>query len=136
MHLIEEITGPLLAGGLIIGASMVDVSDPVIVTVGGTLLTAIGTALKVLWDRNNTLSKTTDVALAKCEEEHKKSTAKYDIDQKLSADRVNVLIEKVISLSGEVGMMKGRIQGFQEATDKADSIARDKAAHEVAHHNA
>jgi ribonuclease PH len=125
-----EVSGAVGTGLLVFGASMIDVSDPVIVAAGGTILAALTGAVKVLWDRNNKLSQTTDIALSKCEEEHKRSAIRYDENQRQSAERMNVLIEKVISLSGEVGLMKGRIQGFQEATDKAETIARERAAHD------
>jgi hypothetical protein len=116
-HFTEVVAGALGSGIIMFGSAMLDVSDPVIVAAGGTVLAGLTGAVKVLWDRNTALSKATDVALSKCEDEHKKAADRYDSDMKLSAERMNVLIEKVISLSSEVGMMKGRIQGFQEATD-------------------
>lgn len=129
MSFAQEVFGAVVTGGLLLGTSMIDVSDPVIVTAGGGLMAALTGAVKVLWDRNNHLSKTTDVALAKCEEEHSKAAAKYDNDRKLSDERMTVLIDKVITLSGEVGILKGRIQGFQEATEKAERTAhQDHAA--------
>lgn len=108
------------AGGAVVAASMIDVSDPVVVTVGTTVLGGLATAIKILWDRNNKLSETTTIALSKCEEEHKASAA-----------RVDVLTKQVISLTSEVGVMTGRIQGFQEATEKAErkQTARDAIAH-------
>jgi hypothetical protein len=109
---------------------MIDVSDPVVVTAGGTFLAGLTGVVKVLWDRNTALSKATDVALSKCEEEHQKAAAKYDEDRRLSSERVNVLIQQVITLSEAVGTMKGRIQGFQEATEKAEAVAaREHAEH-------
>lgn len=129
-NLVENIVGAVAAGALLLGTSMIDVSDPVVVGIGGTILAAMTGAIKVLWDRNNTLSKATEEALTKCEAEHKNAAAKYDSDRKLADERMNVLIEKVITLSGEVGLMKGRIQGFQEATDKAE---REAAARESEH---
>lgn len=124
--LTKNVVGAVATGALLLGTAMIDVSDPVVVTVGGGILAALTGAIKVLWDRNNTLSKVTDEALAKCEAEHKSAALKYDTDRKLFDERMNVLIEKVITLSGEVGVLKGRIQGFQEATEKAE---RDAAAH-------
>jgi hypothetical protein len=116
MTLFEECSGAVLTGLLLIGSAMIDVSDPVIVTIGGGILAALTGTVKVLWDRNNKLSLTTDVALAKCEEEHRKASVKYDDDRKELEQRMTVLIDQVIKLSGEVGMLQGRIQGFQEAT--------------------
>jgi len=132
-NLVENIVGAVATGALLIGTStMIDVSDPVVVGIGGTILAAMTGAIKVLWDRNNTLSKATEEALTKCEAEHKNAAAKYDSDRKLADERMNVLIEKVITLSGEVGLMKGRIQGFQEATEKAE---REAAAHHDSDHD-
>lgn len=116
----ENAIGAVATGAMLFGVSMIDVSDPVIVTIGGSILAAMTGAIKVLWDRNNALGRATAEALGKCEEEHKIAAAKYDGDRKLSDERMNVLIQQVISLSGEVGLMKGRIQGFQEATEKAE----------------
>lgn len=109
-----------LTGAAIVAASMVDVSDPVIVGIGTTIVGGLAGAIKLLWDRNNKLSASTDVALSKCEEEHTISRARMDM-----------LIQQVISLTSEVGTMRGRIQGFQEATDKAErrEVARDVASH-------
>lgn len=127
--LTENIVGAVVTGALILGTSMIDVSDPIVVTIGGGILAALTGAIKVLWDRNNALSQTTTVALSECKTEHQKASEKYDSDRKLADERMNVLIEKVITLSGEVGVLKGRIQGFQEATEKAerDSAHRDHA---------
>lgn len=130
MNLLEECTGAVATGILLIGASMIDVSDPVIVAIGGGILAALTGTVKVLWDRNNKLSATTDQALAKCEAEHRRANEKYDFDRKQFEERMTVLIEKVISLSSEVGVLKGRIQGFQEATEKAE---RDANAERMAH---
>lgn len=116
MTLFEECSGAVLTGMLLLGSAMIDVSDPVIVTIGGGILAALTGTVKVLWDRNNKLSIATDVALSKCEEEHRKANAKYDTDRKESEQRMTVLIDQVIKLSSEVGMLQGRIQGFQEAT--------------------
>lgn len=123
-QLIEEIIGASATGGLLVGASMIDVSDPTIVGVGGIILSGLAGAIKVLWDRNTKLSLATDVALKKCEDEHASSAAKYEIDRKQAAEQINVLIQQVIQMNGEVGLMKGRIQGFQEATDKTNADAR------------
>jgi len=90
---------------------MIDVSDPVVVTAGAAVLAALTSAVKVLWDRNTALSKTTDIALSKCEAEHVNASAKVD-----------VLVQKVIELSGQVGKMQGRIEGFQEATGKVVDV--------------
>lgn len=128
----ENVVGAVVTGGLLFGTSIVDVSDPVVVTIGGAILAGLTGAIKVLWERNNTLSKVTDEALAKCEAEHKNAAAKYDSDRKLADERMNVLIDKVITLSGEVGVLKGRIQGFQEATEKAE---REAAAHHDSDHD-
>lgn len=122
-NLIENVAGAVATGALLIGTSMLDVSDPVVVAVGGTILAGLTGAIKVLWDRNNALSKATDTALSECKTEHQKAAEKYDADRKLFDERMNVLIQQVISLSGEVGLMKGRIQGFQEATEKAEREA-------------
>lgn len=127
--LTENVVGAVVTGALILGTSMIDVSDPIVVAIGGGILAALTGAIKVLWDRNNALSQTTTVALSECKTEHQKASEKYDADRKLADERMNVLIEKVITLSGEVGVLKGRIQGFQEATEKAerDSAHRDHA---------
>ncbi len=113
--LIEETTGFVVAGLVLLGTAMIDVSDPIIMAAGTTILGILTGAVKVLWDRNNTLSKATDVALEQCKEEHKKAASSMD-----------TLIKQVISLSSEVGVLTGRIQGFQEATLKADADARSK----------
>lgn len=117
---ISDIACGALTGAGLIAASMVDVSDPVIVGIGTTVLGALAGAIKILWDRNNKLSTSTDVALSKCEEEHRNASGRMD-----------TLIQQVISLTSEVGVMRGRIQGFQEATDKAErqTVARDLANH-------
>lgn len=125
--LTENVAGAVATGALLLGTAMIDVSDPMIVTIGGGMLAALTGAIKLLWDRNNALSSTTTVALSECKTEHQKAAEKYDSDRKLADERMNVLIEKVITLSGEVGVLKGRIQGFQEATEKAE---RD-AAHQT-----
>lgn len=126
----ENIIGAVATGALLLGTSMIDVSDPVIVGAVGVLFAALTGAVKVLWDRNNALGQTTTVALSECKTEHQKASEKYDSDRKLMDERMNVLIQQVISLSGEVGLMKGRIMGFQEATDKAEAIAREQAHHQ------
>lgn len=99
-------------GGVLglLGATMIDISDPVVAGIGLTLFGCLSGAVKVLWDKNSTLSKTTEVALSKCEDEHKRSS-----------ENIASLTQQVIALSGEVGLMKGRIQGFQEASDKAEA---------------
>lgn len=103
-----ELSGVVATGLAILASSMIDVSDPVVVTAGTAILGVLTGAVKVLWDRNNALSKATEVALSKCEEEHKKASANLDS-----------LVQQVIALSGEVGLMKGRIMGFQEANERA-----------------
>ncbi len=124
----ENVIGAVATWVLLLGTSMIDVSDPIVVGIGGTILAGLTGAIKVLWDRNNALSKDTAIALGKCEEEHKNAAAKYDSDRKRADERMNVLIEKVITLSGEVGVLHGRIQGFQEATEKAERDAHNKTA--------
>lgn len=119
----ENIAGAIATGFLVLGTSMIDVSDPVVVGGIGVILAALTGAIKVLWDRNNTLAKATDTALSECKTEHQKAAEKYDCDRKLADERMNVLIDKVITLSSEVGVLKGRIQGFQEATEKAERDA-------------
>lgn len=126
MTLLTDVSGAAVTGLLVLGAAMIDVSDPVIVSAVAAVLASLTGAVKVLWDRNNALSKATDIALTKCEEEHKRSAARYDADTKTATERMNVLIEKVITLSGEVGILKGRIQGFQEATEKAEREAANQ----------
>ena len=130
MTLFEECSGAVLTGMLLLGSAMIDVSDPVIVTIGGGILAALTGTVKVLWDRNNKLSIATDVALSKCEEEHRKANAKYDTDRKESEQRMTVLIDQVIKLSSEVGVLQGRIQGFQEATAKFE---RERDGHQSDH---
>ena len=125
----ETILGAVATGVLLIGSSMIDVSDPVVVATGGTILAGLTGAVKVLWDKNNKLSTTTELALTKCEEEHKRAAERYDSDNKSASERMNVLIEKVIMLSGEVGNLHGRIQGFQEATDKAERDSLNSQNH-------
>lgn len=118
-----DVIGAAATGMLILGSSMIDVSDPVVVSAGTIILGALTGAVKVLWDRNNKLSASTDVALLKCEEEHKKTTSNMD-----------ALVKEVIVLSEKVGLMTGRIQGFQEATAKASEVAdreRDSMRHEM-----
>lgn len=129
MTLIEECACAVVTGFLLIGTAMIDVSDPVIVTIGGGILAALTGTVKVLWDRNNKLSTTTDIALAKCEEEHRKANSKYDADRKAFEERMDLLVDKVITLSGEVGVLKGRIQGFHEATEKAERDAERESHH-------
>ena len=116
---ISDIAAGVLAGAVIAG-SMIDVSDPVIVGIGTTIVGGLAGAIKLLWDRNNKLSASTDLALSKCEEEHTVSRARMDM-----------LIQQVIQLTSEVGTMRGRIQGFQEATDKSEKreAAREAASH-------
>lgn len=121
---IEEVTGFVLAGFLLLGTAMIDASDPVVLGVATAVLGTLTGAVKVLWDRNSALTKQTDVALAACKEEHTKAAEKYENDRKLANERTNVLIDKVIKLSGEVGTLTGRIQGFNEAIQKADADAR------------
>jgi len=133
MTVIEECAGAVITGFLLLGSAMIDVSDPVIVTIGGGILAALTGTVKVLWDRNNKLSATTDEALAKCETEHRRTNEKYDNDRKLSDQRMNVLIDQVITLSKEVGMLQGRIQGFHEATEKAERDAEREAEREAGH---
>ena len=112
-----DIIGAATTGLAILASSMIDVSDPVVVSAGTIILGALTGAVKVLWDRNNKLSASTDVALAKCEEEHRKTTANMDL-----------LVQQVIKLSSEIGTMTGRIQGFQEATAKACEVSdRERA---------
>ena len=120
--LIEETTGFVVAGLVLLGTAMIDVSDPIIMAAGTTILGILTGAVKVLWDRNNKLSAATDVALQQCKEEHQKAASNMD-----------TLIKQVITLSGEVGVLTGRIQGFQEATEKATaaSNARNKEAHQT-----
>lgn len=129
MTLIEECAGAVVTGFLLIGTAMIDVSDPIIVTIVGGILAALTGTVKVLWDRNNKLSTTTDIALAKCQEEHRKANSKYDADRKAFEERMDLLVDKVITLSGEVGVLKGRIQGFQEATEKAERDAERESHH-------
>lgn len=106
-YAIEETVGAVAAGAIILASAMIDVSDPVIVTAGTAVLAALTGAIKILWDRNNKLSAATDAALSKCESEHHKA-----------AERMDNLVQKVIDLSAEVGNLKGRIQGYQEARDQ------------------
>lgn len=109
-YAIEETFGAVIAGSLILASAMIDVSDPVIVTAGTAVLAALTGAIKILWDRNNKLSATTEVALSKCESEHHKA-----------AERMDVLVQQVIQLSAEVGNLKGRIQGYQEAKEQSQA---------------
>lgn len=108
------------AGTVVIAAAMIDVSDPVIVTIGATILGGLTAAIKILWNRNNTLSTATEKALSDCEAKHVTQEARYD-----------VLVQQVIKLTAEVSNMEGRIAGFQEATDKAErrEVAREAANH-------
>lgn len=104
--------------GAILGATMIDISDPIVVGIGTIAFGGLTGAIKVLWDRNSAQEKTTDLALSECKSEHLKAAAKVD-----------ALVEKVIELSGAVGTLKGRIEGFQEATSKSDLDARDAKNH-------
>tara|TARA_R110002126_G_scaffold53672_1_gene145546 strand:+ start:745 stop:1083 length:339 start_codon:yes stop_codon:yes gene_type:complete len=103
----ENITGAAATGLLLVGSSVIDVSDPIVVATGGAAVAALTGAIKVLWDKNNKLSAATDIALTKCEDEHKKASANMDL-----------LVQQVISLTGEVGEMRGRIKGYHEALDE------------------
>lgn len=118
--MIQNVTCGAISGIFLVSASVIDVSDPVIVGIATAIFGGLAGAIKLLWDRNNKLSASTDVALSKCEEEHTVSRARMDM-----------LIQQVIQLTSEVGTMRGRIQGFQEATDKAErrEVARDVASH-------
>ncbi len=107
-YALEETAGAVVAGSLIVASAMIDVSDPVIVTAVTAVLAALTGAIKILWDRNNKLSAATDAALSKCETEHHKA-----------AERMDNLVQKVIELSAEVGTLKGRIQGYQEAKEQS-----------------
>lgn len=122
--LIEEVTGFVAAGFVLLGTAMIDVSDPIVLGGATTVLATLTGAVKVLWDRNSALTKQTDIALAACKEEHTKTAEKYELDRKLANERTNVLIDRVITLSGEVGMLNGRIQGFNEAIQKKDADER------------
>lgn len=114
--LIEETTGFVVAGLVLLGTAMIDVSDPIIMAAATTVLGVLTGAVKVLWDRNNKLSAATDVALQQCKEEHQKAAANMD-----------TLIKQVITLSGEVGVLTGRIQGFNEAIQKKEADDRAHA---------
>jgi len=94
---------------LMIGATMIDASNPAVIGVATAAFGAIGTAIKILWDRNTAQERKNDLAFQRCEDEHVKTSLKVD-----------QLVETVIELSGVVGTLKGRIQGFQEATNKTD----------------
>ena len=104
--------------GAVIGATMIDISDPIVVGVGTIAFGGLTGAIKVLWDRNTAQEKTTELALIECKSEHKKS-----------AEQVNTLVEKVIELSAAVGTLKGRIEGFQEATHKSDLDTHEAKNH-------
>jgi hypothetical protein len=100
MTLFEECSCAVLTGMLLLGSAMIDVSDPVIVTIGGGILAALTGTVKVLWDRNNKLSTTTDIALAKCQEEHRKANSKYDADRKAFEERMDLLVALELRVSG------------------------------------
>lgn len=138
-QLIEDIMGATASCVFVVGTSMLDVSDPIVVTTGAAIVTGLSGAIKVLWDRNSALTKATDAALERCEQEHIKAAAKYkediekasdkyELQQARSAEQTNVLIQQVIALSAEVGTMKGRIQGYQEAQDQHANRDQHKTA--------
>lgn len=101
--------------GALLGATMIDISDPIVIGLGTVAFGGLTGAIKVLWDRNSAQARVTDAALSECREEHIKAAAKVD-----------TLVEKLIDLSGMVGTLKGRIEGFQEASNKADDEAHKK----------
>ena len=107
-ELIETTSIGALAS-LMIGTTMIDASNPAVIGVATAAFGAIGTAVKILWDRNTAQERKNDMAFQRCEDEHVKTSLKVD-----------QLVETVIELSGVVGTLKGRIQGFQEATNKID----------------
>ena len=125
----EECIGAVATGVLLLGSAMIDVSEPVIVTIGGGILAALTGTVKVLWDRNNRLSEKTETALAQCESEHQRSKERYEADRNQLLSQMNELVQRVIELSSEVGVLKGRIQGFQEATEKAERDAERESHH-------
>jgi hypothetical protein len=96
----------------------------VIVTIGGGILAGLTGTVKVLWDRNNKLSEKTEIALAQCEAEHKRSKLSYDADRTQLVSQMNELVQRVIELSSEVGVLKGRIEGYQErAREQANAAS-------------
>lgn len=104
---ISDMVYGTVVSSVVVAASMVDVSDPVIVAIGTAVMGGMGGAIKLLWDRNNKLASTTEIALAQCQDEHRATAKRYD-----------TLMGQVVSLSSEVGNLTGRIQGFQEAEQR------------------
>ena len=78
--------------------------DSTLMTLISTVAIAGAAALKVLWARVTTQIEGTAKALEDCHGEHK-----------MSAVKIDSLHMKLVELSGEVGEMRGRILGFQEA---------------------
>jgi hypothetical protein len=106
--LIENVSIGAFAS-LMVGTTLIDASSPAVLAAGTAAFGAIGTAVKILWDRNTAQDRKNDVAFQRCEEEHIKNALKIDR-----------LVETVIELSSTVGTLTGRIQGFQEATNKTE----------------
>lgn len=110
----DDIAGAVVTGVLILATAMIDVSDPIVITIGGGILAGLTGTVKVLWDRNNKLTEKTELALAHCQAEHQQSKDRYEADRNQLISQMNELVSKVIALSSEVGVLKGRIEGYQE----------------------
>ena len=93
-----------------------DMTDPTTLTAVGVVASAGAAAIGKLW--TTIMEQQADVkkALEHCEDEHEKARNKIDL-----------LIDNMATLKSEVGHLKGRMEGFQEAENKRSEQSKGKA---------
>ena len=92
-----------------------DMTDPTTLTAVGVVASAGAAAIGKLW--TTIIDQHADVkkSLQHCEDEHEKARSK-----------IEQLSDCMATLKSEVGHLKGRMEGFQEAENKRESQSKGK----------
>ena len=93
-----------------------DMTDPTTLTAVGVVASAGAAAIGKLWTAVMEQHADLKKALEHCEDEHEKAHNKIDL-----------LSDSMATLKSEVGHLKGRMEGFQEAENKRSEQSKGKA---------
>lgn len=93
-----------------------DMSDPATLAAVAAVATTGAGAITKLWATVVSYHNDVKSALAHCEEEHEKAR-----------NKIELLVESMSTLKSEVGHLKGRMEGFQEAEDRREESHKGRA---------
>ncbi len=93
-----------------------DMSDPATLAAVAAVATTGAGAIGKLWATVVAHHNDVKAALAHCEDEHEKAR-----------NKIEILTDAMATLKSEVGHLKGRMEGFQEAENKRSEQSKGKA---------